>query len=129
MYNQPYNFNPYMQTQYNRIDQQSPLMNGQRPPMTGLNGKMVDSVEVVKAMDIPMDGSVSYFPISDGSEIVTKQLQLDGTSKIVVYRKLVEEQKPENRYITLADFDTLRNEIKEIKDLVINNVQQPVTND
>lgn len=137
MYNQPYNFNPYMQAQYNRMEQpmnnyqqmQSTVMSGQRPVMSGLNGKIVESIDVVKAMDIPMDGSISYYPLSDGTSIVTKQLQMDGTSKIVTYKRMIEEEKEDTRYITLADLDKVRNEIKEIKDLVINNVQQPVAND
>lgn len=137
MYNQPYNFNPYMQAQYNRMEQpmnnyqqmQSTVMSGQRPVMSGLNGKIVESIDVVKAMDIPMDGSISYYPLSDGTSIVTKQLQMDGTSRIVTYKRLIEEEKEDTRYITLADLDKVRNEIKEIKDLVINNVQQPVAND
>lgn len=33
-----------------------------------------------------MDGSVSYFPVADGSAIVSKQLQTDGTSKIQIYK-------------------------------------------
>ena len=52
----------------------------------GLQGKVVDSLEVVKATDIPYDGSISYFPLTDGSAIITKQLQQDGTSKVIVYR-------------------------------------------
>lgn len=141
MYNQPYNYNPYMQPQYNRMpnempsgySQQSPVMSGQ--PFTSvqnrsaLNGKIVESIDVVKAMDIPMDGSISYYPLSDATAIVTKQLQMDGTSRIITYKRVIEEEKEESRYITLADLDSLRNEIKEIKDLVINNVQQPTTND
>lgn len=76
----------------------------------GLQGKSVDSIDVVKAMDIPLDGSVSYFPLVDGTAIVTKQLQADGTSKTVVY-KPIEDKEITNvpKYITKEDLD------KEIK--------------
>ena len=76
----------------------------------GLQGKSVDSIDVVKAMDIPLDGSVSYFPLVDGTAIVTKQLQADGTSKTVVY-KPIEDKEIANvpTYITKEDLD------KEIK--------------
>lgn len=92
-----------------------------------LNGKQVESVDVVKAMDIPMDGSVSYFPIADGSAIVTKQLQMDGTSKTVVYKPTVEDKKELPKYITpdelksaikdidLSDIDDLKEELKELR--------------
>ena len=76
----------------------------------GLQGKSVDSIDVVKAMDIPLDFSISYFPLTDGSAIVTKQLQTDGTSKTVVY-KPIEDKEIANvpKYITKGDLD------KEIK--------------
>ena len=69
-----------------------------------LQGKSVDSIDVVKAMDIPLDGSISYFPLTDGTAIVTKQLQMDGTSKTIIYKPVVENEKEEKttaiNYIT-----------------------------
>lgn len=88
-----------------------------------MQGKVVDSIEVVKAMDIPLDGSVSYFPIIDGSAIVTKQLQTDGTSKMIIYEPINEKERIP-KYVTFddlkkelenLDFDDLRDEIKDIK--------------
>jgi hypothetical protein len=86
----------------------------------GLQGKQVDSVDVVKASDVPFDGSISYFPLTDGSAIVTKQLQTDGTSKIVVF-KPVDEQKSEVKYLTSEDLEKALkglnlDEIEDIKD-------------
>lgn len=91
---------------------------------TGLLGKSVDSLEVVKAMDIPLDGSISYFPLTDGSAIVSKQLQIDGTSKTTIYRPVQEEAKEAPKYVTFDDlkkemsnFDLsdIEDEIKDIK--------------
>ena len=92
---------------------------------TGLQGKSVDNVEVVKATDIPLDGSISYFPLTDGSAIVTKQLQQDGTSKTIIYRPSDEkEDKDLPKYITVdelnkamkkVDSSDLRDELKTIK--------------
>lgn len=91
-----------------------------------LNGKQVDSIEVVKAMDIPLDGSISYFPLADGSAIVSKQLQIDGTSKITIF-KPIEQQKEEVKYITpedmekalekidISELDDIKDEIKEMR--------------
>lgn len=98
----------------------------------GLQGKSVDSIDVVKAMDIPLDGSVSYFPLTDGTAIVTKQLQMDGSSKTVVYKPIeLEEPKQSIQYITNEQLDEaikkvdtkdLRDDIKamkrQIKDLI-----------
>lgn len=91
----------------------------------GLQGKSVDSIDVVKAMDIPLDFSISYFPLTDGSAIVTKQLQTDGTSKTVVY-KPIEDKEIANvpKYITKEDLDkemkkvdnsSIKDDIKTLK--------------
>ena len=92
-----------------------------------LLGKSVDSIDVVKAMDIPLDGSVSYFPLTDGSAIVTKKLQNDGTSKTVIYKPVDDEKKEEIKFATfediqdaineidLSDIQDLKDDIKEIK--------------
>lgn len=145
MYNNPYNYNPYLkQPMYQPIEQPVQPINTQTyiPPIqqtksVALLGKSVDSIDVVKAMDIPLDGSVSYFPLTDGSAIVTKQLLTDGTSRTTVYKPAIEEEKKEETpkidYITIDDLkesikgidlsgiDNLRDEIdnlrKEIKDL------------
>ena len=85
----------------------------------GLLGKSVDSVEVVKAMDIPLDGTVSYFPLTDGSAIVTKQLMNDGTSKTVVFRPTEEDKKEIPKYVTLEEFEKALEEIdlSELQDI------------
>lgn len=111
-----YNYNPYYgqqtytQSRYQPIE---PQYLTQQPK--GLLGKSVDSVDVVKAIDIPLDGSVSYFPLTDGSAIVTKQLQMDGTSKIMVYKPII-EQKEEVKTISYKEFEELRKEVNIVKD-------------
>ena len=81
----------------------------------GIQGRIVDNIDVVKATEISLDGSISYFPIADGSAIVTKQLQADGTSKLMVYKPVITET-PKN--ITNEEFEKeiskLRNEIEKI---------------
>ena len=83
----------------------------------GLLGKSVDSIDVVKAIDIPLDGSTSYFPIADGSAIVTKQLQHDGTSKIIIYKPMQNKDTP--KYVTIEDLEKkLENlDLEEVEDL------------
>lgn len=109
-YNPYYGQQPYTQPRYQPIE---PQYVTQQPK--GLLGKSVDSVDVVKAIDIPLDGSVSYFPLTDGSAIVTKQLQMDGTSKIMVYKPLI-EQKETVKTISYEEFEELRKEVIMVKD-------------
>lgn len=107
-YGQPYYYNNipnYMSPQMNRLnqmEQQYPqFSNGYIQPNNQqminqnqigniqssmyLQGRMVESREVVKVIDAPLDGSIIYLPQTDGNAIYTKQLQKDGTSKTIVY--------------------------------------------
>lgn len=124
MYNN-YGFNPYYQPQrFNTMPQQpsmeqpiqQPIQNNIIQNRSILNGKQVDSIDVVKTIEYPLDGSTSYFPITDGSAIVTKQMQMDGKSKIVVYKPVIEENK-ETNYITHEDmqkaFKTFKSDVYE----------------
>lgn len=73
-----------LQSQYqNTIPSQ---YNNQQQQMYGLNGEVVDGIDVVKAKNVDMTGAVIYYPQSNGEAIYTKQLQPDGTSRILTYR-------------------------------------------
>ena len=118
-----YNQNPYYNPYFTQPQMQS--MNTMK--FSGLQGKSIDNLEVVKAMDIPLDGSVSYFPLVDGSAIVTKQLQQDGTSKITIYKPIDDKETAMPKYATIEDIDerikgikvpdtkSLQDDIKTIK--------------
>lgn len=125
MYNQ---YNPYMNRFYGQQQTNMPQsmempIQQQNTPQIALNrqnilyGKQVDSLEVVKAIDIPLDGSISYFPLANGSAIVTKQLQQDGTSKITIYEP--KTQKDDIKFATIEDIDKRIEKIdfSEIDDL------------
>lgn len=141
-YTPQYGRNPYIQQpiatqqyQPQATDYMGQTQNTYQKPI-GLQGKTVDNIEVVKATDIPLDGSVSYFPLVDGSSIVTKQLMQDGTSRMIVYKPAEMEPKiTENKeiYVTekqleekLSTFNNeeLKQEIeklkKQIKELMSN---------
>lgn len=139
-----YGFNPYQQIlmqqqQQNQIQQpiQSMQQNQQQNfnPANILQGKSVDSIDVVKAMDIPLDGSISFFPLTDGTAIITKQLQKDGTSKTIIYKPSEEnlEKEKENKYITVDEFNqtikqinsnnNYKDDIKDIKRQIKNIIE------
>lgn len=80
----------YAQTVPNQYQQ--PQMAQQ--PMMGLNGEIVDSIDVVKAKNVDMSGNPTFYPKSDLSEIYIKRLQPDGTSRVMVY-KLLQDSAPE----------------------------------
>lgn len=122
---QPRNTQPISQInpQVNQTLQTAP-QNIPQYNQTVLQGKSVDSIDVVKATDVTLDGSVCYFPLIDGSAIITKQLQQDGTSKITVYKPIEEENNiPQPKYVTenelkkeinKIDFSEFKDKFKEI---------------
>lgn len=135
MYNNPY-FNQQQRYQPNNNQMvQQPYMQQYQPiqPITpinnqiGLLGKTVESVDVVKAIDINFDGSINYFPLIDGSAIITKQIQPDGTSKIIIFKPTDSEQKDFPQYVTIeelkkelnnfdiVDVDEIKEDIQELK--------------
>lgn len=134
--NQPFN-NPYI---YSNMQPQMPRMqpietqyiqpqNLYKQPM-GLQGKSVDSIDVVKAMDIPLDGTISYFPLTDGSAIVTKQLQKDGSSKTIIYKpiNLNFDSINNNKYVTESEWNenipNIKEELKDIKEKLKNVIDE-----
>lgn len=71
-----------------------------------LGGKIVDSMDVVKVTDIPIDGNNYYFPKADGSEIYVKRWLGNGTTDVSIYKKqeaIVEEPKPEIDFVAMQD--------------------------
>ena len=123
-YTQPQRFQPVepITQPINTINTQPYIPSTTTNNHIGLLGKSVESIDVVKAMDIPLDGSTSYFPLTDGSAIVTKKIQNDGTSKTIVYKPVEEESKSQPVYVTMEDvekkmkeFDS-NSEIKSVKE-------------
>ena len=103
-YLNPNYFNQYNQMQNPYMDRMAQLQQYQQslqqplPPtqMSGANqmsalGKMVDSIDVVKATDIPMDGNSYYFPKADGTEVYCKQWLQNGTTRILTFKPVFED--------------------------------------
>lgn len=138
--------NPYQIPQANNYMPQyqsyqptyNPMQNIQRfqqPQQTdqmqqGIFGKVVQSQDSIVANDVPMNGSVAFFPKSDLSEIYAKQWSADGTISTMVFKpdKKDEAVNPtmdaEKLKIGLSDevtevfnkhFDTLFSKMEELE--------------
>jgi hypothetical protein len=65
--------------------------------MSGANqftplGKIVESMDIVKVTDIPMDGNMYYFPKADGTEIYAKQFGIDGKARILTFKPFLDDE-------------------------------------
>ena len=106
-------YNPYLNQYYGtqQMNRPQPMelpQQNQNVPQMGLNraflnGKQVESIDIVKNLEIPLDGSISYFPLVNGTAIATKQLMQDGTSKITIYEP--KTQKDDTKFATIEDID------------------------
>ena len=89
-------YNPYLSNNYLQQHQQSLQQPVVPTQMSGANqmsalGKIVDSIDVVKATDIPMDGNAYYFPKADGTEVYCKQWLQNGTTRILTFKPVFED--------------------------------------
>lgn len=115
MYN---TYNPYLNRYYGQqqpqpMEMSIPQQTIPQMAINRLNGKQVDSIEVVKATDISLDGSVNYFPLIDGSAIITKQLMKDGTSKLTIYEP---KKEKDIKYVTSDEFDKKVKDYEELEE-------------
>lgn len=132
----PYQNNPYLNNNYNYLNgyqmqdvQGMYSMNGMMQNET-LNGKYVDSIDVVKAQNVDMSGNVTWYPRSDRNEVYCKGLNPNtGASYILTY-KLVEENDIQN--VDQIDNNKLcnmiiglQNDMNELKNIVLDNITSP----
>lgn len=105
-----------MQAQYNQqsiIQQNQPI---------GLNGEIVDSIDVVKAKNVDMSGQPTFYPKSDLSEVYVKRLLADGTSQIVTYKAVQPEEINPVGAKTYVDVQTLNTMLGQMKSEILQSV-------
>ena len=89
-YQQP-QFNPYLQRMENLQQFQQTINPAPQNQYMSI-GKVVESMDMVKVADIPMDGQPYYFPKADGSEIYSKQFMPNGQTRILTFKPLLESE-------------------------------------
>lgn len=112
-----YQYNPMANIQ--RFQSQEQIQPQIQQPMSqqipGINGRIVQTVENINANEVPMDGSMAFFPKQDMSEIYVKGWNADGTIKTVVYKPYTAPKdnqtvnsmaNTENAKFTLSDEST-----------------------
>ena len=119
--------NPYLQRMEN-LQQFQQALQPQTPVQSQFPalGKMVDSIDAVKATDIPMDGNMYYFPKADGTEIYGKQWLSTGQTQILAFKPVLEDNPnntPSNgEKIEISAFgevlDGIQREIKTLSEKI-----------
>lgn len=121
-------FNPmFQQPQPQMQIPQQQLQQPQIPQQQNISlpGKVVESIDMMKTMDIPMDGNMYYFPKADGTEIYTKRWLQNGTTEQVVFKaqKVEEENKPDPIVEKLNGIEEHINKLEEM----LNKQPKPAT--
>lgn len=111
-YQAPMMNNPYIQSQNPYMDRMNFLQNYQQSlqqplvptPMSGanqqampqqiagINGRIVQAVENINANEVPMDGSVAFFPKQDLTEIYAKSWNADGTIRTLTFKPVLNDK-------------------------------------
>ena len=99
-YQAPMMNNPYIQSQNPYMDRmnflQSYQQSLQQQPMSqqivGINGRIVQAVENINANEVPMDGSVAFFPKQDLTEIYAKSWNADGTIRTLTFKPVLNDK-------------------------------------
>ncbi len=106
------NYAPYQQIQQQRFQPQEQFQTMQNQQAIGLNGRIVQVVENINANEVPMDGSMAFFPKQDLSEIYVKGWNADGTIKTIVYKPQI-DNKSVQAINTPLDAEKLKIDLSE----------------
>lgn len=121
----PQYYNPLAQVQNRAIDYQQNMPNTyqQNQIVQGINGKIIAEMSQITANDVPMDGSVAFFPKQDLSEVYAKSWNADGTIRTVTYKPVLDNEpktasEPEKLKCELSDeaTDGIMSKFDEISD-------------
>lgn len=92
----------------------------QRTQLPMLPGKLVESSEVFKSIDIPFDGNVYYFPKADRTEVYTKRWLQNGTTEQLTYKLVTEETEVKNPNSEIMDkLDGIEERISKIEKSIV----------
>ncbi len=118
---------PNIQQQMQQLQQMQQPQQQFQPQQQSVNilqGQQVADLETVRGFNIPLDGTITYFPATTGNIIYTKQLQLDGTVALRTYKltENKEETKKDNidldEYVKKDEF----NKVKGVLDSLLENL-------
>ena len=106
MYQQNYSY--YPNTPYQST--QKPMV----PLQPTLKGRPVSSIDEVRAIAVDFDGSISYFPDLANNRIYTKQINVDGTSTMLMYelKELPVNPSINSQYVTREEFEEVINQLR-----------------
>lgn len=131
MFNQMPQYNPYM----DRLSQLQAQQQQMQPTQNYTTlGKVVEGVDVLKTLEVPMDGTMYYFPKADGTEVYSKQWLPNGTTRILTFKPILDDKIDKSTLdeekLNLEEFNKvlvgIQNDIQSLNDK-IDKISKPST--
>lgn len=91
----------------------------------------VTCIDEAKAVQIPLDGSVTVFVNVQNGEIYTKQLDNNGLADLKLYRRIQNVAQQNVQYVPVQDFNALTEKVKMLESRLMggaNNVSESNAN-
>lgn len=92
--------------------------------MPGLNGKIVDSADMVKATEVPI-GGYGIFPKADLSEIYIKSWNQNGTTSIVTFKPFTPPDSEQQQVTASSSILDRMNVIENKIDRIVATIMKP----
>jgi transcription termination factor NusB len=77
-------------------------------------------MDVLKTLEVPMDGNMYYFPKADGTEVYTKQWLPNGTTRILTFKPSLDDKVDEN---TLDEEKLNVEQFNKVVEGILNEIQ------
>lgn len=118
--------NAYMQQQnpYMERMQQYQMPQQQINQATMLSGRVVNKEEEIVASEIPMDGSISYFPVNGTNTIIGKKWNANGTIDSFVYMAQIDNEKEKANNLPNEDIKALETAFNEFREDIFNRFDE-----
>lgn len=112
-----YNQNANMQNRLATMDQQytQQYVRPQVNPMSALSGRIVTGMEEARASQIPLDGTISYFPSPAENKIYVKSIDMQGLPIFLTYELQHNVVPIQQQYVDNSSFMNLQNRVDAIE--------------
>lgn len=114
--------NPYPNN-FGQLNQMNDMYYRQ-PVRPAIFGRIVGNESEIVPNEVAMDGTVSYFPMSDGSCIFAKKWRTDGTIQTLKFAPVFDKTEPAKNESTVlagdicADIQLIAERLSKIEDLL-----------
>lgn len=111
----------FTETKPNYMPPMTSNMGYNQQPIPSLSGRMVTNPQEIRPNEVPMDGSVSFFPASDGSYIYAKFWGPDGNIQTRVF--VPEQPAPSEEVQGPSEFNQVMARLDKIEQMLTNRGQ------